>query len=121
MAAIMPYKDPEKQKQYWKSRNEINQKLMMELREKTKIDVMNHYGPGCVCCGEKDIRFLTLDHINNNGKPHRKEVGSGHRLYRWAQKNNYPEGLQTMCFNCNTGRALNGGICPHKDNYNGGI
>lgn len=94
---------------------------MEEFRIITKINVMNYYGPGCICCGEGDIRFLTIDHINDNGNTHRREVGSGHRLYRWLQSNGYPEGFQTLCFNCNTGRSLNGEICPHKDNYHNKI
>jgi hypothetical protein len=30
-------------------------------------------------------------------------------------KNNFPRGYRILCYNCNCGRALNNGICPHKD------
>lgn len=73
------------------------------------------YGGKCVCCGESEQRFLTLDHVQNDGAAHRKEIGGGGWTgYRWAEANGYPPNLQLMCYNCNMGRALSGGICPHK-------
>jgi hypothetical protein len=30
-------------------------------------------------------------------------------------RENYPPEYQVLCFNCNCGRALNGGRCPHED------
>jgi hypothetical protein len=81
-----------------------------------RLDVMLHYGGAvCVCCGETDIRFLTLDHINNDGAQHRQRSGSGINLYCWLKKNNYPECIQVLCYNCNCARAHNNGVCPHKD------
>jgi hypothetical protein len=55
--------------------------------------------------------FLEIDHIDNNGAKHRKEVGS--HMMEWIIKNDFPEDLQIMCANCNRGRAKFG-ICPHK-------
>lgn len=26
----------------------------------------------------------------------------------------FPQGYQTLCFNCNSGKAINKGTCPHK-------
>ena len=45
-----------------------------------------------------DIRALSIDHINSDGASHRKEVGNG--MYRWLLKNNFPEGFQVLCMNC---------------------
>lgn len=28
---------------------------------------------------------------------------------------NYPEGYQVLCYNCNCGKSINNGICPHLD------
>ncbi len=39
-------------------------------------------------------------------------------LYRWIIKNNFPEEFQILCFNCNSGRHINGGICPHEEKRN---
>jgi len=81
-----------------------------EYRQKRKCDILTHYGNGkCVCvrCGFDDIRALCIDHINGDGAKHRKQIGDGDNvkggayLYRWLQINKYPEGFQTLCFNCN--------------------
>lgn len=79
---------------------------------------LDHYGRECACCGETEVVFLTMDHIDNNGNTHRMELGGSKRgsgpIYRWLEKEGYPDGFQTLCFNCNTGRHINGGICPHQ-------
>lgn len=76
-------------------------------------------GARCACCGETEMAFLTLDHVNGGGNRHRKEIGgsgsgSGEKIYRWLRDQNYPPGFQVLCWNCNCGRSMNGGICPHK-------
>ncbi len=85
-----------------------------------KIKLLEHYGSKCACCGEENIKFLTLDHINNDGAEHRrrvcgKNIGSSTNIYRWVINNNFPDGFQILCYNCNLGRAHNNGICPHKE------
>lgn len=70
----------------------------LELKNK----VFNHYGRKCVHCGNEDFNHLTLDHINNDGAENRKTLGTcGNNFYRWIVKNDYPEGLQVLCANCN--------------------
>lgn len=86
--------------------------------KQSRMTVLNHYGPFCKCCGEDNTRFLTIDHINNDGAKQRKEnkvTSTGYKYYTWIIKNNYPEDLQILCYNCNCGRQLNSGICPHQD------
>lgn len=92
---------------------------MKEYRERVKDAVFAAYGGYvCVCCGETEKRFLTIDHINNDGAKHRKEIGfrGGIGIHLWLCKNAFPEGFQVLCFNCNHGKQLNGGTCPHKEN-----
>lgn len=93
-----------------KGRNKKSHAKLKEL-------IMNHYGSVCNCCGEHRIQFLTIDHINNDGAKHRKEiglvVGCGIAFYRWIRRNNFPEDLQVLCHNCNIGKYINGGVCPH--------
>lgn len=84
-----------------------------ECNRHLKMEVLLAYGAECFCCQETDFYFLTLDHKNNDGAAHKKERKNT-SLYRWAKKNDYPEILQVSCWNCNSGRAVNGGICPHK-------
>lgn len=92
---------------------EYNPSRSLELRDK----VYAYYGNQCQCCSETNPLFLTIDHINNDGAKHRREIrklGTGSNFYYWLVSNNFPEGFQLLCFNCNCGKQRNKGICPHK-------
>lgn len=83
-----------------------------------KALVMAHYGHGkCCCCDANRLDFLTIDHVDGNGAEHRREYAntnfSGEKFYLWLINSNFPPGYQALCFNCNSGRDLNEGICPH--------
>ncbi len=94
---------------------EKNQQRGSENRRKNKMTIISNYGGQCACCGETKMEFLTIDHIDGGGTQHRKSlVQSGTTIYRWIIKNNFPKGFQVLCLNCNMGRYLNGGICPHQ-------
>jgi hypothetical protein len=83
-----------------------------------KLRTIKAYGGKCACCKELDLRFLTIDHIGGGGNKHRATLGSrpgGIALYCWLQRNNYPKGFQVLCWQCNCGRSINNGVCPHKD------
>lgn len=86
---------------------------------KLKIEVLNAYGGcQCVCCGETILAFLSLDHVHNDGAAHRQTMAKGgNHFYRQLKKNGWPNNppLQVLCHNCNTGRQVNGGICPHQE------
>ena len=84
-----------------------------------KLEVFSAYGGKCDCCGESNPKFLTLDHINNDGAVHRQTVKSGRRVYAWAKASNYPKSLRLLCWNCNAGRHFNGGVCPHEEEVAG--
>ncbi len=106
----------EKQKSYHKHKKEIGERRKI-TRIKLKIETIKHYSKDqnkCNCCGEKTIEFLTIDHINNDGNKHRKEINSqgGNNFYSWLRKRNYPKGLQVLCFNCNCAKG-HYGSCPH--------
>lgn len=80
--------------------------------------ILAYGGYVCACCGEKEPKFLTLDHVNNDGAKHREEIGNrGAGIYKWLRDKGYPPGFQILCMNCNHGKALNNGICPHKSNH----
>ncbi len=81
-----------------------------------KKQIINYYTDGlnrCQCCGYIGIDFLTVDHKNNDGSKHRKEIGGSQNLYDWIIKNNYPNTLQILCFNCNFSKQHNNGMCSH--------
>lgn len=83
-----------------------------------KSEVVRHYGDKCVCCGESNIVFLTIDHIFGGGLAHRRQLGKGKAIsstgfYHWLKKTQFPAGFQVMCFNCNCAKRA-GDVCPHK-------
>lgn len=90
-------------------------KKMSEDKKRIRKEVMEAYGgPVCACCGETIERFLTIDHINNDGAEHRRAIRRN-SINKWLVENNFPAGYQVLCFNCNMGKQLNGGVCPHKE------
>lgn len=97
-----------------KHREEIATQQRKEYAEK-RLLIIQHYGGKCACCGEDEPLFLEIDHINNDGWTHRKEIEtSAKALVLWIIRNNYPDGFQILCANCNQGKKRGGGICPHK-------
>lgn len=98
----------------WNKANpEIVKNRARERLRKFKSMVFEHYGQQCVCCGVTEEAFLTIDHINKNGKEHREEVGQGTAFYRWIVKFNYPVDLRILCMNCNYGQRRRP-ECPHQ-------
>lgn len=98
-------------------REKYKEKYNQKRREKSnfiRLEVIKNYGGKCKCCEEKEVLFLALDHVNNDGNLHRKNIRKN--LAEWAHKNNYPKNIQLLCHNCNYGKHLNKGICPHQLN-----
>lgn len=83
--------------------------------KKAREIVLKAYGEKCACCGENEEAFLSIDHVNGGGTAHRKEirVSSGKTFYRWLINNNFPDGFQTLCMNCNVAKWKLG-VCPHQ-------
>lgn len=85
------------------------------LAAKRKQIILDHYGQKCNCkcgCNVTKRNHLTVDHVNNDGHIHRKEVGFS--IYRWIIKNNFPKDLQILCWNCNCAKQQYGG-CEDED------
>jgi hypothetical protein len=91
---------------------------MAEYHQSTRLRVLRHYSGGsmrCACCGESEVEFLGIDHIDGDGAQHRREVRpSG--IYRWLIKNKFPSGIQILCTNCNLARGFYG-TCPHQESH----
>src|SRR5437867_3805132 len=110
--------------QYWKN-PEKARAIALRSHRKAKAETIAAYGGQCVCCGEKDIRFLTIDHIKRDGAAHRKSIAATHggkgapagmRVWSWLRKRGYPkDNFRILCFNCNCGREVNQGVCPHVE------
>ena len=91
--------------------NESSRRYNQKLRD----DCFAGYGNKCACCGESEVLFLTLDHVNRNGAEEKRALGhtSNLQTYRHAIQNGFPDDYQLLCWNCNCGRERNNGICPH--------
>jgi hypothetical protein len=123
------WKNPEKQRaehRIWYRKNVDKVKYYgKKHREINKLKVVMHYGKGkpeCACCGEKEMSFLTIDHINGGGNKHRAKLGNksfGGNFYKYLIDNNFPINppLQVLCYNCNLSRS-HLGYCPHKKDTN---
>jgi len=88
-------------------------KARSDIRRAIRCEVINTYGGKCVCCDEIEHRFLTIDHINGDGKKHR--YMAGFRFMYWIKRNNYPSDLRILCMNCNFAIRM-GDACPHTNN-----
>lgn len=67
----------------------------------------------CACCKEHRYEFLAIDHMNNDGGKHRKSMkGYSSKFIKWLI-DDYREGFQVLCHNCNCARGFYG-YCPHK-------
>lgn len=109
----------EKNKEYFKKKSQecyIRTKIKVQERwQKKRLIVLNHYGgspPKCACCGEPHIEFLAIDHVNNDGNIHRRKIKTN--IFDWIIKNNFPNGFQVLCHNCNLSKAFYG-YCPHQN------
>jgi hypothetical protein len=84
--------DPSKPKEYYTKGN-----------ARIKAEVLTHYGHGkcaCVRCGFGDIRALSIDHIEGHNSKSPRSSKSGIGFYRRLKRLGFPEGLQTLCMNC---------------------
>lgn len=94
---------------------ESEQRRGREYWQKLRHEAIMAYGGyRCNCCGETEKAFLSLDHIFGGGAEHRREMKNGNPIAKWLKDHCYPAGFQVLCMNCNFGRFMNKGICPHK-------
>ena len=120
---------PEEYKATRKKHRDANLEKCREYKRQAdrrlKDEVFEAYGGyRCVCCGETMQSMLTIDHVNNDGKEHRAKIaagksymtcrtGNGNSLYRDLRKNNFPDGVQILCYNCNISKYRLG-KCEHQ-------
>ena len=87
---------------------------------KLRIELLEAYGSQCACCGEPELRFLCLDHVDQ-GRPEAGSLGfiagrgrpDSNKLYKWLKRQGWPqEGYQLLCWNCNSATRW-GEPCPH--------
>ena len=95
----------------------------LKILEAYSKRISNSNVPCCNCCGEKSyLEFLALDHITGrkqmDSEPNLTKLGyssklKGLPLNVWIIKNDYPDGFQILCHNCNNAKGFYG-KCPHE-------
>jgi len=109
------YRDKNKEKTLTRARNyriknkEKNRAYSKKHSAEIRISFIEMYGGKCECCGETQVEFLTLDHMNYSTK---EKGETGTRAYMKAIKSYRPDLYQVSCYNCNCARRH--GTCPHK-------
>lgn len=83
--------------------------ILPAARKLRDLVLSKYGGPVCRCCGESNEVFMCIDHVDNDGAVHRRLVGA---TYPWLVKNNFPDGFQVLCFNCNFSKG-HSGECSH--------
>ena len=109
-----------KQKEYQKKNDDQRLKVLQGYSKR----LSNSDIPCCNCCGLNDyLDFLAIDHVLG-----KKQMDSVHelvkigyssklkdsKLYQWIVDNDFPDGFQILCHNCNfaKGYPRNNGKCP---------
>ena len=82
-----------------------------DCKARFRAAVLLAYGSSCACCGESQLEFLGIDHIDGRGKVGQRR--SGAEFYRWLKRQGFPkDDYRLLCHNCN--QALGHyGYCPH--------
>ena len=101
----------------------IRDDARLKILEVYSKRISNSNVPCCNCCGEKSyLEFLALDHITGrkqiDSEPNLTKIGyssklKGLPLNVWIIKNDYPDGFQILCHNCNNAKGFYG-KCPHE-------
>jgi hypothetical protein len=83
----------------------LQRKIRYNIKAYKAIEYYSNGSMKCEICGIDDRDVLCLDHIDNDGSKHRKECKYS-SIYSWVETNNYPEGFQVLCRNCNWKKHL---------------
>ena len=83
-------------------------------RQNYKQRCADGYGGRCACCGETNIYFLTIDHVDGIANEPRAEFRKrGPTLHARLIRAGFPSGFQCLCMQCNWAKGLHG-LCPHN-------
>ena len=118
--AADPEKHRERQRAYKKGEAKprvlaANRAWSAEYRAQLRAEMIAAYGGRCACCGEAEEAFLQLDHVENDGHLDRKAHKTSAKLFAVLKRLGWPrDRYQLLCANCNFGKLMNGGVCPHQ-------
>lgn len=95
----------------------VRRAVIKKRNEEVKRKVFDAYGGACQCCGESELVFLALDHVNNDGASERRSqktgTAVGRGLYLRLIREGFPNTFQILCANCNWAKYVMG-RCPHE-------
>lgn len=94
--------------------------LRRDATRRLRLEMIAAYGGECVCCGVSDEPFLSLDHVNRDGRQHSESltgmVGSPRRtalIYKDLKRRGWPQdAYRLLCMSCNFATRY-GDPCPH--------
>lgn len=91
----------------------MNQLARIRDRQ-VREEALRKFGGVCACCGETEIKFLCIDHINGRAATRtdaRRQVGRP--WYQWLIAHGTAVDFQVLCHNCNCAKGFYG-WCPHQ-------
>jgi hypothetical protein len=98
---------------YYRQHVDEAKQYAKDRRKRLQDEVFSAYGEICVCCGESNRAFLTIDHVDGGGTQHRRDIGSADSLYLTIIREGFPDDYQVLCYNCNNAKHRFG-VCPHQ-------
>jgi hypothetical protein len=107
-------------KEWSKNNPDKRKEITKRTNTKIRLECLNKYSNNdikCSCCGENNIEFMSIDHIDGGGTQQRRDLGGS--IYQWLRQNNYPDGFRILCHNCNSSLGYYG-YCPHEKEKNAG-
>ena len=72
--------------------------------EESRLKCLIEYSNGkleCAVCGNKTVKALCVEHIEDNGKADREVHGKSGVFFSFLIREGYPPGYQVLCANCN--------------------
>jgi hypothetical protein len=92
----------------YREKNKLIRSISGKIRrDKNRLLVLQHYSkkeiPECAnpfgqhSTSYTTIETLSIDHVNGGGRKHLRAIGD---LCNWLITNNYPDGFQVLCMNC---------------------
>jgi hypothetical protein len=105
----------QKRAAYWKDPAKARRQMRdwhKNRADELRQQIIDAYGGKCTCCGESELVFLTIEHLNGDGRKHR---GNRNRymVYKDIVEEGFPDKYTILCMNCNFARRW-GRTCPHQ-------
>jgi len=93
-----------KKQRYREANSQKRKERNRKKNEEIRLACLHHYSNGTMKCAEcdvSDVDMLLLDHINDDGAEHRRNIGGTGSLYAALMRLGFPPGIQVLCANHN--------------------